>query len=46
LNFLHLADPKLRGFGQFVVSQINYDVIKLKNNNYDVILVTLSNYVT
>jgi len=26
---LRLGDSKLRGFGQFVVLQINYDVIKL-----------------
>jgi len=30
LNFLRLGDPKLRDFGQFVILQINYDVIKLQ----------------
>jgi len=46
LNFLRLGDPKLRGFGQFVVLQINYDAIKFKKINYAVTLVTSSNYVT
>jgi len=30
LNILHLDHPKLRDFGQFVVLQFNYDVIKLQ----------------
>jgi len=30
LSFLRLGYPKLRDLGQFVVLQINYDIIKLQ----------------
>jgi len=30
LNFLRLGDPKLRDLANYVVLQINYDIIKLQ----------------
>jgi len=41
LNFSCLGDPKLRDLGQFMVLQINYDVIKLQTS-----IMTSLNYVT